>query len=255
MGHTPPDTSRPNAIVRSNIETIDNGETRRELAPTLQACAELQYAYAYFNEQLWDGTLPNCIITYIRKNNCLGHLAPDRFHSSNGAFAAELGLNPTYLAIRSDKDSLSTLVHEQAHVWRHYLGPLNRRGGRGANGYHDSVWSEEMQRIGLVPSDTGEPGGKMTGYQMTHYIEEGGLFDRACTELLDTGFKINWADRIVRSNSPDPDNGAAPPEAPTPKSDRIKFTCTECGLNAWAKPTAKLDCGNCRVSLRPADQV
>ena len=78
------------------------------------------------------------------------------------------------LAVRIDRESLSTLVHEQTHVWRRYFGPLNRRGGKGANGYHDTVWRDEMLRIGLPPSDTGEPGGKMLGYRMSHYVEEGG---------------------------------------------------------------------------------
>ncbi|KZH57139.1 hypothetical protein AWG49_23830 [Escherichia coli] len=30
---------------------------------------------------------------------------------------------------------------------------------------------------------------------------------------------------------------------------RMKFTCPECGLNAWAKPSAVLLCGECRCEL------
>jgi len=29
------------------------------------------------------------------------------------------------------------------------------------------------------------------------------------------------------------------------KSDRKKFTCSQCGLNAWAKPGALPICGEC----------
>jgi hypothetical protein len=42
------------------------------------------------------------------------------------------------------------------------------------NGYHNKQWSRWMERIGLVPSATGAPGGKRTGQRMTHYIIRGG---------------------------------------------------------------------------------
>lgn len=29
------------------------------------------------------------------------------------------------------------------------------------------------------------------------------------------------------------------------KASKTKFTCQECGQNAWAKPDALLICGNC----------
>ncbi|ECW0821803.1 sprT domain-containing protein, partial [Salmonella enterica subsp. enterica] len=34
---------------------------------------------------------------------------------------------------------------------------------------------------------------------------------------------------------------------------RMKFTCPECGLNAWAKPSAVLLCGECRCELTAAE--
>lgn len=34
------------------------------------------------------------------------------------------------------------------------------------------------------------------------------------------------------------------------KKDRIKFTCPACGLNAWAKPSARLSYGTCNVPMR-----
>lgn len=194
--------ARSNQIVRTSSPPGSGGGAQDELAPLLEAGAELQLAYAHFNEEFWVGELPPCMIVYTRKKHCLGHFAPDRFRRVDGVEVAELALHPGYPATRSDRDSLSTLTHEMAHVWRHYLGPLNRKGTRGSNGYHDQVWANEMLRIGLVPSDTGAPDGKMTGYQMTHYVEEGGLFDQVCSALLATGFRINWADRIVR---PDPE--------------------------------------------------
>jgi len=233
-----------NPIVRPN--KADNSKTT--MRPTIEAPAELLFACDYFNNALFNGKLPDCVITYTRKKNVLGHFYPDRFERADGELWPELSLNPTYLALRSQRDSLSTLVHELAHVGRHYHGPLNRRGGRGSNGYHDLPWAELMERIGLMPSDTGLPGGKKTGNRMTHYIIDGGPFDVACRDLLDSDFRINWHDRLVfQSVGPngDPDDTPAPPQ----KKDRVKFTCGECDLNAWAKPSARLVCGICGIAM------
>ncbi len=235
------------SIVRSKNE---NRQERR-LLPTLEACAEIQYAYNFFNDVFFRGALPQCILTYTHKKNCLGYFSPDRFERSNGELLAQLALNPHYLALRSDRDSLSTLTHEQVHVWRHYRAAGN--GGRPyqTNGYHDRVWADRMEAIGLIPSDTGLPGGKRTGYRMSHYIVEGGPFDIACTELLASGFRINWHERVILYTATP---GGDEPIEPDAKKDRIKFTCPSCTLNAWAKPAARLTCTDCRVQMRAASQ-
>lgn len=128
------------SIVRPNSEARDG----RGLPPTLEASAELQYAFSFFNDALYGSRLPDCQITYTRRKHVLGHFYPDRFQRSNGVLCHEIALNPLFLALRGDRDTLSTLVHEICHLWRHEFGPLNRRGGRGSNGYHDRAWADEM---------------------------------------------------------------------------------------------------------------
>jgi len=241
-------------IIRSNPSDDQTRFTDAEVEEFLRAGLEIfhdwQQAFDFFNDVLWDGALPDAIITSTRKANVSGYFAPDRFERIDGRHVAEIGINTTLLAVRSPRDSLSTLVHEMTHGWRFYLGPLNRNGKRVCTGYHDLIWGAEMERIGLMPSATGAPGGKRTGYRMTHYIVEDGLFDRACSELLASGLQINWADRVVHRKQPgvdpnDPETGA---EIAT-KRDRIKFTCGSCGLNAWAKPSAQLACATCALNL------
>lgn len=250
------------SIVRPNSESEKHTNEQRELVPTIQACAELQYAVNHFNDAFWDGQVPNPILTYTNMANCLGYFAPDKFQRSDGLVVSAIALNSAYLAVRPIELSLSTLVHELVHAWRHYLGPPNRKGSKGKGGYHDTVWANEMERIGLMPTSTGLPGGKRTGYRVTHFIIKDGLFDLACQELLDSGFQISWADRIVRTNSSDGGDGSggadtANATAKARKRDRIKFTCSNsaCGLNAWAKPSALLICGHCRTPMHPADTL
>ena len=39
----------------------------------------------------------------------------------------------------------------------------------------------------------------------------------------------------------------------TRKKSKVKYTCPDCHQNAWAKPEAKLMCGECRVDMEPED--
>lgn len=242
------------SVVRPNSNEKDKRE-HPQLPPTLEAGAELQFAYSYFNEELFGGRLPDCVITYTRKKNVLGHFCADRFQRVGGALWPELALNPTYLALREDRESLSTLVHEQAHVARHYFGPLNKRGGHGSAGYHDIPWADIMDRVGLTPSDTGMPGGKRTGHRMTHYIVQGGPFDLTCKRLLDQGFRIHWRDRLFFAGGAGVGGSLDPsdPASPSKKNDRVKFTCSLCLLNAWAKPSARLTCTDCNHPMHSPD--
>jgi len=89
-----------------------------------------------------------------------------------------------------------------------------------------------MDAVGLVPSDTGKDGGKRTGPRMTHYIEDGGVFEVATSALMKSGFEIPWT-AILR------------PRNKAKTASKTKYTCGECGANAWAKPEANIWCGEC----------
>ena len=204
--------------------------------PTQETYTEFQTAYDFFNGRLFNGELPPCLITLQRKNRAYGYFSPSRFGAiGDGTTTDEIAMNPCHFANRPAKETLSTLVHEMAHLWQEHFGNPPRRC------YHDKEWAAKMDELGLTPSSTGEPGGKRTGQNMTHYIEEGGAFDVVCDDLLSTGFKLSWADRAS-----DQDDAA---KAKSKSGKRAKYTCPGCGLNAWAKAEAKLMCGECEVIM------
>lgn len=237
----------PNSVVRPN----SNDQNL-----TLEAYTDWYSAKYFFNDRLFEGKLPDCIISFARLKNVLGYFCVDRFESQSGAAAHEIAMNPVYLPTCGDASALSTLVHELCHLWRHEFGPPNRGGGKGARGYHDLVWAKKMLEVGLLPIANGQPEGKMTGYSVSHLIIEGGQFDLDCKELLASGFKINRHDRpfpiaVDEANDDDQPETSQPPK-PKKKKDRVKFTCEECGLNAWAKPSAKLVCGTCGIPMNTA---
>lgn len=113
-----------------------------------------------------------------------------------------------------------------------------------------------MLEIGLVPTDTGEPGGKMTGYAVSHMIVDGGPFDLAARELLISGFRFDWHDspasvkaRAAGGLAGGPEGKAGP--AAQKRGKRMRYDCGICGLHAWAKSGAKLICGTCHEPMSP----
>ena len=194
----------------------------------------LDAAYDHFNRKLFGGTLPPCLITMQRHKGAYGYFSGDRFASvaNPDEITDEIALNPAHFATRTPAKILSTLVHEQAHVWQHHFGKPGRRG------YHNKQWAAKMREIGLIPTDTGLPGGKETGQKVTHMIEEGGLFDKACTAWLAKQGPILYQDR------------AGDGEARRKKAaSKTKYACPGCDLNAWAKPDANLWCGDCEEPM------
>jgi hypothetical protein len=194
----------------------------------------LAAAFDFFNRRLFDGQLPPAIITLQRKAGTHGYYSARRFEGRDDDTREtdEIALNPGTFTGRSDRDILSTLVHEMVHHWQEHFG----KPGRGR--YHNHEWAEKMESVGLVPSTTGVPGGQRTGQRMTHYTIVGGLFAGACEELLADGVKLEWQSR----------EWSAGRKGKT-RNSKTRYTCLRCGLNAWAKPDARLICGDCEVAM------
>lgn len=195
-------------------------------------------AYDFFNEALFAGQLPRCLITLQRKSHARGYYSPRRFISrtADGETIDEIALNPDTFADQSDSQILSTLVHEMVHLWQEKYGKPSRRS------YHNREWANKMEEVGLMPSAIGQPGGRSTGQHMTHYILEDGLFARSVEQLLSTGFRLNWQSRSVSRRGRGMANN----------KNKVKYSCSSCGQNAWAKPAAQLVCGHCMMTMLSA---
>jgi predicted SprT family Zn-dependent metalloprotease len=213
-----------------------------QIDPTKQTYATLQAAVQHFNCRLFDGRLPSCLVTFQRRANAFGYFAPDRFeHRDGNARTDEIALNPKHINERPPADTLSTLVHEMTHLQQQHFG----KPGRGR--YHNAEWADMMEAVGLMPSRTGEPGGKRTGDRVSHYILPGGVFDLACRTFLEKHAGLLWGDRPVEPNG----SGGK----------RSKYVCPDpdCRIAAWARPGVRLLCGDhpapvimAEVAPRPA---
>ncbi|WP_240202945.1 SprT-like domain-containing protein [Burkholderia sp. LMG 13014] len=256
--------------------------------PTVQAYAELQQAYDFFNDRLFGGVLPDCLITFQRQKRSYGYYSHERFvDPATGSRTDEIAMNCEYFASVPLIEILQTLVHEMVHLWQTRFGTPSRKG------YHNREFANQMKEVGLMPSSTGAPGGAEVGQHMADYAMPGGPFLRACETLLQGAFRITWMDRFPVNaghiqtpeilegdpaaqslvtlgaysrpvqDAPEvvtvgPSQGTAGGKAPN-RSNRLKFVCPVCGDPVWGKPTLANvkhggECGDALFAVAAADE-
>ena len=265
---------------------MDTSVKRYKDNPTIDLYSEILRAYDYFNNRLFGRKLPDCIITLQRTPRTMGYVSYQRWLNVNigNEKVDELAINPEYWMGWPITEVLSTLVHEQCHVWQREYG----KPGRGR--YHNQRWADKMKSVGLMPSSTGRPGGKETGDCVKHYIMADKKFHKALVELLATGFGLPWLDtqpeacgepvKIFDSDGkqydldgeivsidkgvsenqllPKDESGAVIPfeaKVPTPhrKKTRLKYSCS-CRVNVWGKPNLSIICGDCKSAFEPEEE-
>jgi len=235
------------------------------MKPTPETYGELQSAYDLFNRELFDGQLPDCLLTLQREKRSYGYFSAQRFQRADGTTADEIAMNPIYFGVVPLVEIMQTVAHEMCHLWQFHLGEPGR--GR----YHNQQWAEKMEAIGLMPSSTGKPGGRRTGDHIADYPIEGGRFLKACQDLLTQQFRISWYDRFPSTaavhlgqqshglvmdlpleltavaGGENSQLKLIPEQEQEPamnRSNRSKYTCS-CETNVWGKPGLALICGNC----------
>ena len=226
------------------------------LDPTRSTYLSWAAVFDYFNLALFDGLLPEPLITYQRMPHAYGFYYRRRFVTADGnEFACEIAINPEHLRNRSPEKVISTFVHEMCHLQREHFGKRKAP----TDGYHDKEWAAIMEKIGLMPSDTRKPGGKKTGYRVTHYIIADGPFDQACRLLLHRGFQIPYGDAghqaCTSDGDPDGDIWISLARKQRKAASKSKFTCPDetCMQAAWGNPHLNLICGLHHLRLRRAD--
>jgi predicted SprT family Zn-dependent metalloprotease len=209
----------------------DEWEYVGDLPPTAITYRTFNEVYDLFNQLLFEGKLPDCLITLQRRNRSRGYFAHQNFaHRRGSEILDEIALNPKTFHERTDREIASTLVHEMTHQWQHHFGSP----GRGK--YHNREWADKMIALGLMPSNTGEPGGKQTGQSVTHYIVDDGPFDREWKLVEASGFKFDYQDRAT--NGPE-----------RIQKLKVRYTCASCEISVWGKPGLNVIWGTCQQHM------
>jgi predicted SprT family Zn-dependent metalloprotease len=211
-------------------------KTYATTSPTTETYATIDQAFDFFNKKLFSGVLGHCLITLQRKSKAAGYHCHERFESrgdDNQHKLSEIALNPATFRDHDDVWVMQTLVHEMCHLWQYQDGKPPR------TGYHNTEWAAMIESIGLMPSDTGKPGGKRTGSSMSDFVIKDGPFDKACTEFLQDK-KIAYQDAFAL-------------KVGSKSKNKARYTCPKCGLKGWGKPEIKLACGQCWVLMKDAN--
>lgn len=221
------------------------------LDPSRRQYGSLADSFDYFNRTLFSGRLAQPLLTLNHRPACVKSYHRDKGFSFRGGpwksriRASEISLNPRAMVGRSDMEILTVIVHEMVHLWQFQYAEKPPR-----KGYHNRDWADFMEELGLIPSNTGEPGGKRTGQKVSQYVLPGGPFDLACRALLESGWRLDW--HAPPDQSQVPEN---PAKAIKANNSKTKFTCYGCHQNAWAKPSAELVCGRCNIRMTCAIQA
>ena len=239
--------------------------------PTKDLYTLFDMIYEYYNINLFNNELPNCMFVIVRKSGSFGYYIPKKWINKNSEKTDEIAINPLMFGQFPVTEILQTIVHEMTHLWQENLGTPPTRF------YHDKEWGAKMESIGLMPSSTGKVGGNKTGQQMMDYPIIGGLFDIKTKILINQDiFSKLWLDVstpyvegvneifdsirietnnetfniVENTNSNFPEiKGNGINFTPTIKiikdKSKVKYSCPNCNYNVWGKQGLNIICGDC----------
>jgi hypothetical protein len=231
--------------------------------PTKEQAEAFMMIYKYMNEKLFSGILPDIMLSMTKESRTVcGYFSPNTWVKKD-RITHEIVINRIHETNIIPEMIVQTLVHEMVHLWQFEYGNPSR------NGYHNLEWANKMESIGLIPSSTGEPGGKKCGQRMADYVEKGGKFSSAY-DAMPKEYLLPWYDAHVvqrirqqvrnsgeASGEYKEENGQKWTEKPiladAPPLNEIrersvknksKYSCP-CGYNVWGKPGILIICGTC----------
>ena len=191
-------------------------------SPAVEQAKRLSKAFDIFNRELFAGELPPVMLQVKNKPGSHGYFQPNKWKDAEGNLLDVISLDSKNAVDRPLVELLSTLVHEMCHQ---FVCRIENEGK--ASGGHGPEWRRKMIELGLPPIQVGA-----TWRQATHSIAADGLYQETYARHSSELEELPWQECIGEANK---GRGV----------DRVKFHCSRCGSNAWARPAALLLCGDC----------
>lgn len=218
------------------------------MAITKDQFQTIEALYNYYNKELFNGELNDCLLNMSRKNGAMGFFAPNRWTNKDGIKIHEISINPDTFNI-DDEELHRTIVHEMCHLWQQDLGKPSRKY------YHNKEWAQKMIAIGLMPSHNGQVGGKTTGQRMNDYTIEDGLFknkfDAIVSEKKDDlilpYFPVSNQIQVTVIENDEDQEGEGEGESEPKESKagkKVRYMCS-CENRIWGKPDLRVICADC----------
>ena len=202
--------------------------------PTEEQYGAYQKMYDYFNERLFEPNLPQCLFSFSR-GPFIAFFSPKSWYKEENEIH-EISINPDHIGVMPVEEIAASLVHEMCHLWQ----ATAPNGKPSRKSYHNKQWAKKMESVGLIPSDTGKPGGKKTGQHMLDYPQGEGPFIQAYQAMPECN-KLPWMHKIpfyilleLGLITPEEAGINTIREVRTVKN-KHKYSCG-CGTNVWGKP-------------------
>jgi hypothetical protein len=259
--------------------------------PTDETYSELVRAYVHFNSELFDNRLPTCLFTLQRQKRTFGYYTRDRFGRLDGVKTDEIAINPEYFAVVGIVEILQTLVHEMTHLWQSHFGTPSRSCYHNKE-WADKMETIGLmpsstgrpggRKVGQHMADYVLAGGRFEhatkqllqdGFEITWYDRYPALLRAPAHEAAsggdgpggDSPYSPGGGDTQHPGSGILPDHAWMAPSAAGvqlttaaragDRSNRLKYTCPSCSVNAWGKPSLHLVCGDCGVSLAQSETI
>lgn len=210
---------------------------------TKEQFSTIEALYNYYNKELFDGVLNDCMLNMSRKNGSAGFFSPFRWKDKNGRMIHEISINPDTFNI-DDQELHQTIVHEMVHLWQQDFGKPSRQC------YHNKEWATKMMEIGLMPSDTGKEGGRTTGQKMSDYpINRGRFIDKfKAVQAGPQEIRLPFYPITSLDSSFEEIIDEASEKKEKKNGVKFKFSC-QCGTNIWGKYDIEVMCMGCNTTF------
>lgn len=219
-----------------------------EQTPSAKFYGLFQYIFDHYNDEIFDGTIKDCIIVVIRQKRVMGHYIHKKWFNENDLATDELALNPSMFTKFPLIEICQTIVHEMYHGWQCHYGKPSPKG------YHNKEWASKMEAIGLMPTSTGQEGGKKTGFSICDYPITNGTFIKASEILINSDVFaelyyevnpsiINQIQAEIPLYEQIKNITIGEKQGDKPKTTRVKYSCGCC--NVWGGKNLEFLCKLC----------
>lgn len=205
----------------------------KETSKMSRAIGQLEKMFRAINTDLFDGKLPNCIITVQSSPRNMGHSSTKKIWQHKDQYTYEINIAAEVLDMIIE-ETLDTLIHEMVHI---YCRENNIKETSRGTSYHNKRFKKEAEKRLLICHPCGAAG----------YNTVGTNNDKLTAYAMEKGWNEIMLGRrtITTSSSQQPENEQTQTENGTKSSTR-KLKCPHCGMAArTTKKTGKLICGNC----------
>lgn len=210
-----------------------------KLTPNVRQHLAYSIAFDHFNKCLFEGALPQVMLTLTRDENALkGYFMEKAWHDNTNKQCAEISLNAN--SMNNDIYALmNVLIHEMIHLWQFTFGSPDK-------GSHNEEFAVKCEELGLTFEKD-----RVGKYVQTHIGDSGPALEAVMTLPEKAIFPFMSHDKGTSSPPkwhpiPVPIPVPSKPEKQEPVNN---YACPICGLLAKAKPGSHLVCGICTEPL------